>query len=167
MIPAIKIQYKPNPKQVMFHQSAAQECVYGGAKGGGKTCAMVMEALAYGMECPGATIYFFRETYDDLEANIVAEWKKRVPPELYSYHETKHIASLYNGTKYFFRYVKDKKDAEQYDGRSIDAIFVDELTKHEESTIQQLLSCLRSPLGFPPRFRASCNPGGSQKVKVH
>jgi intein/homing endonuclease len=120
---------------------------------------MVMEALAYGMEYAGATIYIFRETFDDLEANIVAEWKKRVPPELYVYHETKHIATLYNGTKYFFRYVKDKRDAEQYDGRSIDAIFVDELTKHEEVTIQQLLSCLRSPLGFPPRFRASCNPG--------
>jgi phage terminase large subunit len=124
------------------------------------TCAMVMEALAYGMEYAGATIYIFRETFDDLEANIVAEWKKRVPPELYVYHETKHIATLYNGTKYFFRYVKDKRDAEQYDGRSIDAIFVDELTKHEETTIQQLLSCLRSPLGFPARFRASCNPGG-------
>jgi phage terminase large subunit len=158
--PTVVIQYEPNAKQIRFHESGAQECVYGGAKGGGKTCAMVMEALAYGMEYAGATIYFFRETYDDLEANIVAEWKKRVPPELYKYHETKHIATLYNGTKYFFRYVRDKRDAEQYDGRSIDAIFVDELTKHEEATIQQLLSCLRSPQGFPPRFRASCNPGG-------
>lgn len=159
-LPKISIQYIPNDKQIQFHQCGATEVVYGGAKGGGKTCAMVMEALAYGMEYAGATIYFFRETYDDLESNIIAEWKKRVPQELYKYHETKHIATLYNGTKYFFRYVRDKRDAEQYDGRSIDAIFVDELTKHEEASIQQLLSCLRSPLGFPARFRASCNPGG-------
>ena len=164
--PKIVIQYEPNKKQAQFHSSNATEVLYGGAKGGGKTCAMVMEALAYGMEHAGATIYFFRETYDDLEANIVSEWKKRVPPEIYKYHETKHVATLYNGSKYFFRYVKDKRDADQYDGRSIDAIFVDELTKHEEETIQQLLSCLRSPLGFPPRFRASCNPGGIGHIWV-
>lgn len=132
----------------------------GGAKGGGKSCWLVMEAFAYGLEHEGATIYLFRETYDDLEANLVAEWKKRVPPELYKYHETKHIATLYNGTVIFFRYVRDRKDAEQYDGRSIDFIGVDELTKHEEASIQQLLSCLRSPKGFPPRFRATGNPGG-------
>ncbi len=158
--PTIKIPYAPNEKQVLFHSNAATEVVYGGAKGGGKTCAMVMEALAYGMEYKGAVIYMFRETYDDLESNIISEWKKRVPQELYNYHETKHIATLYNGTKIFFRYMRDKSDAEQYDGRSIDAIFVDELTKHSEGTIQQILSCLRSPQGYPPRFRASCNPGG-------
>ena len=159
-IPQIRIPYKPNDKQRAFHGNGATEVVYGGAKGGGKTCAMVMEALAYGMECAGATIYMFRETYDDLEANVIAEWKKRVPQELYKYHETKHVATLYNGTKVFFRYMRDKRDADQYDGRSIDAIFIDELTKHTEEAIQQILSCLRSPLGFPPRFRASCNPGG-------
>ncbi len=159
-VPKIAIPYAPNDKQKLFHSSPAIEVVYGGAKGGGKTCAMVMEALAYGMEYKGATIYMFRETYDDLESNIIAEWKKRVPQELYRYHETKHVATLYNGSKIFFRYMRDKRDAEQYDGRSIDAIFIDELTKHTEEAVQQILSCLRSPLGFPARFRASCNPGG-------
>ena len=155
----IIVPYAPNEKQKRFHANGATEVVYGGAKGGGKTCALVMEAFAYAMEHPKATIYMFRETYDDLESNIIAEWKKRVPPELYSYHATKYIATLYNESQVWFRYVQDRRDAEKYDGRSIDAVFVDELTKHEESTIQQLLSCLRSPLGYPPRFRASCNPG--------
>ncbi len=156
----IKVQYEPNDRQSEFHARGETEVVYGGAKGGGKSCALVMEAFAYGLEHPGAEIYMFRETYDDLEANLIQEWKKRVPPELYNYHETKHTATLNNGSTVKFRYIRDKKDADQYDGRSIDAIFVDELTKHEEASIQQLLSCLRSPQGFPPRFRASCNPGG-------
>ena len=165
-VPTITIQYEPNPKQVRFHKSSETEAVYGGAKGGGKTCALVMEALAYGLEHPGAVIYGFRETYDDLESNIIREWKDRVPPEIYKYNETKHIARLYNGSTFYFRYMKDKKDADQYDGRSIDFIFIDELTKHEESAVQQILSCLRSPKGFPPRFRASCNPGGVGHVWV-
>lgn len=155
----IEVPYRPNPKQALFHACGATEAVYGGSKGGGKTISLVMEAFVYGCEYPGSTIYIFRETYDELEANIINEWKVRVPAEAYRYHESKHIAYLYNGTKVYFRFVKNKADAAKYDGRSIDWLGVDELTKHEESTIQVLLSCVRSPKGFPPRFRGTCNPG--------
>ncbi len=158
-VPDIYVPYDPNEKQKIFHGKGETEVVYGGAKGGGKTLALVMEAFAYALTYPKANIYMFRETYDDLESNIIKEWRLRVPEEVYKYNEAKHRATLFNGSTVLFRYVQDKKDAEKYDGRSIDAIFVDELTKHEEATIQQLLSCLRSPMGYPPRFRASCNPG--------
>jgi len=156
----ITIQYVPNAKQSLFHASDATEVVYGGAKGGGKSCGLVMECLAYGLENPGAEMYIFRETYDDLEANIIREWKEKVPKELYSYHESKHIATLLNGTSVKFRYIRNFTDAEGYQGRSMDWIGVDELTKHEERSIQVLMSCLRSPKGFKPRFRGTCNPGG-------
>mgnify|MGYP001310514185 CR=1 FL=1 len=43
---SIRIDYVPNKKQRQFHKSCATEVVYGGAKGGGKSCALVMEALA-------------------------------------------------------------------------------------------------------------------------
>ena len=69
----INVKYIPNTKQEIFHRCNAQEAVYGGAKGGGKSCALVMEALAYGLEYAGAEMYIFRETYDDLEANIIRE----------------------------------------------------------------------------------------------
>ena len=108
----------------------------------------------------GLTCIFFRETYDDLEANIIREWKEKVPRELYSYNESKHQATLINGTSVKFRYIRNFTDAEGYQGRSMDWIGVDELTKHERRSIQVLLSCLRSPKGFPTRFRATCNPGG-------
>lgn len=156
----IHVPYNPNPKQALFHACGADEVVFGGSKGGGKTVALVMEAFTYGVEYPGATIYIFRETYDDLEANVIAEWKKRIPPELYSYHGSKYVATLWNGSEVFFRYVRSKADAEGYDGRSIDWLGIDELTHHEEGAIQILLSCVRSAKGFPPRFRGSCNPGG-------
>lgn len=125
-----------------------------------------MEALAYGLEYAGAEMYIFRETYDDLEANIIREWKEKVPKEVYSYNESKHMAALINGTVVKFRYIRNFADAEGYQGRSMDWIGVDELTKHEEKSIQVLLSCLRSPKGFPPRFRGTCNPGGIGHVWV-
>lgn len=156
----INVNYDPNPKQQLFHKSASDEVVYGGAKGGGKSCALVMECLAYGLENPGAEMYIFRETYDDLEANIIREFKEKVPRQLYTYHESKHVATLINGTTVKFRYIRNLSDAEGYQGRSMDWVGVDELTKHEERSIQVLLSCLRSPKGFKPQFRGTCNPGG-------
>lgn len=156
----IQIHYEPNPKQVEFHKSGADECIYGGAKGGGKSFALVMEALAYGLEHAGATLYLFRQTYDDLEANIIMEWQRQVPGELYKYNAGKYFARLINGSVVYFRYIRSYDDAARYRGRSIDWIGIDELTEHEEHSIQELMSCLRSPQGFPPRFRATCNPGG-------
>lgn len=157
---AIVVPYEPNAKQAEFHASGETEVVYGGAKGGGKSCALVVEAAAYGSEYPGAEIYLFRETYDDLEANLISEWKRKIPKELYTYHESKHLATMANGTRVFFRYIRNFADAEGYQGRSMDWVGVDELTKHEEKSIQVLLSCLRSPKGYPVRFRGTCNPGG-------
>ena len=162
----ITVTYTPNAKQQIFHACPADEAVYGGAKGGGKSCALVMEALAYALEYKGAEIYLFRETYDELEANIIKEWKEKVPAELYKYNESKHLATVVGGTRVFFRYIKNKADAEKYNGRSIDFVGVDELTRHEEEAIQILLSCVRSPKGFPPRFRGTCNPGSVGHVWV-
>lgn len=156
----ITIPYDESPKQALFHASAATETFYGGAKGGGKSCGLVMDCLAYCLEFAGAEAYLFRETYDDLEANLISEWKARVPKELYTYNEAKHEARLKNSSIVRFRYVSNYKDAEHYQGRSIDYIGIDELTKHEEKTVQELLSCLRSAKGFPPTFKGTGNPGG-------
>lgn len=156
----IEVPYKPNKKQRLFHMCGADEVVYGGAKGGGKSCALVMETLAYCLENKGATAYLFRETFDDLEANLVQEWKTKVPAQLYTYSESKHIAVLKNGSRVLFRYIASDDDADGYQGRSIDYIGIDELTKHSERAVQVLLSCLRSPKGFRPKFCGTCNPGG-------
>ncbi|MEG1158669.1 MAG: phage terminase large subunit, partial [Christensenellaceae bacterium] len=156
----IQIDYQPNEKQKRFHACGAQEVVYGGAKGGGKSCALVMECLAYGLENAGAEMYLFRESYDDLEANLIKEWKEKVPKELYKYNESKHVATLANGSAVKFRYISNYADAQRYQGRSMDFIGIDELTKHLEKSVQDLLSCLRSPKGFLPVFKGTCNPGG-------
>ncbi len=159
-MPDIIIPYDPNPKQCIFHATLAEEAVYGGAKGGGKSKALVMDAIAYGFEFAGAVIGLFRESYPNLEANLIREFKKSVPKELYRYNESKHTARLINGTLVLFRYVRNEADAETYQGQEFDYIGVDELTKHKKRTIQLLLSCLRSAKGFPVCFRGTCNPGG-------
>lgn len=159
MTKIININYKENDKQKLFHQSISDEVLYGGAKGGGKSVALVMDALKYALIYKKAKVYLFRKTYDDLEANLINEWFEKVPNELYQYNKTKKIAQLINGSKVYFRFLASYSDAIRYDGRSIDYIGIDELTHFEEAWVQVLLSCLRSPLGYPPYFRATSNPG--------
>lgn len=156
----ITVDYIPRPKQVEFHKSSADECLFGGAKSPGKSCALTMECVAYAFEYPKSIPHIFRETYDDLDANIIQEFKKRVPAEAYQWNEQKHEAYLINGSTIKFRHVSNLNDAKKYQGRSIPWIGIDELTKHDEATVQELMSCNRSAEGFPVRFRATSNPGG-------
>lgn len=165
-MPQIVVNYKPNAKQKRFHACGADEVLYGGAKGGGKSCALVMEALAYGLEHAGARMGLFRETYEQLDANLVREWKSKVPKELYTYNESKHCATLVNGTQVLFRYIRNRQDAEHYQGQEFDWIGIDEITFFLEDWVQILLSCMRSAKGFPTRFRATCNPGGIGHIWV-
>lgn len=162
----VEINYTAYPKQNIFHGSDADETVYGGAKGGGKSAALVMDAVAYALKFKRAKIYLFRRTFDELEANLIDELFKRVPEKtkefpngIYIYDKQRHIATFGNGSKIFFRYVRNLQDAKKYAGREMDYCGIDELTQHEEAAIEILRSCIRSPLGHPARFKATCNPG--------
>ena len=156
----VVINYKPNEKQYIFHSCNADEVIYGGAKGGGKSYALVHDCLAYALENPGCYCYLFRESYDALESNLIDTWIMNVPRVLYTYTVNNHLVKMINGSKIYFRYIRNKDDARKYNGRSIDYIGVDELTFFDEEWIQVLLSCLRSPRGFKPVFKGTCNPGG-------
>lgn len=164
----IQINYEPNAKQALFHGCGSDEVFYGGAKGGGKSCALVMEAVAYGFEHPGAMVYLFRETYDELEANLIFEFIQKIPKEVYTYNKTDHIAFLKTDpvTRIHFRYVTCEEDAEGYNGRPMDWIGIDELTFHSKRTVQILMSCMRSVKGFKTYFRATGNPGGIGHIWV-
>lgn len=162
----IVLDYEPNAKQAEFHRAAEDYAVYGGARGGGKTKALVEEAFAWGMEHAGANMFIFRETYTALEQNVIREWKESIPEQLYKYNESKHIVKLINGTTISFSFVNNEDDARRYQGSNIDWIGIDELTKHTEKEVQLLLTCLRSAKGFKPKFRGTCNPGGVGHVWV-
>lgn len=156
------MDYRPNAKQTLFHKCGADEVVYGGAKGGGKSFALVMDAFAYSQRNAGSRIYLFRETYDALEANLIDCWKSNIPyeNELWKYRAQNHTIELQNGSIVYFRYVTNKDDAMKYNGRSIDYVGVDELTFYDEDWIEILRSCVRSPKGYHAVFKGTCNPGG-------
>ena len=69
----INIEYRPTPKQQFFHASTANEILYGGAAGGGKTKALIMDAVFRCINNPGCTAVVFRRTYQELEDTDIKE----------------------------------------------------------------------------------------------
>ena len=78
----VHLAYQPTPKQALFHQSTADELLYGGAAGGGKSKAIVMEALIDALEHPGIHSYLFRRSYPELQDTLIKEALSSVPAEL-------------------------------------------------------------------------------------
>src|SRR6516162_4685683 len=69
---AAKIAAQPGP-QTAFLRSGADICIYGGAAGGGKTAALILEALRHVGRVSDFTAVFFRRTMPQI-TNPGALW---------------------------------------------------------------------------------------------
>lgn len=158
----VNIDYTPTIKQGMYHSSKADELLYGGAAGGGKSKASVMEAFIDGMEHPGVHSYLFRETFRELEDTLIKEAKSSIPQELGRYISSTHDYKLVNGSELHFRYCRNMTDAFTYQGAEMNRLFIDELTKFTKDRFDYLCTRVRAAkkLNVKPYKRFTANPGG-------
>ena len=157
----ITIDYTPTPKQEMFHHSRAKECLFGGAAGGGKSKATVMDALFRCLQYPGTTAYIFRRTYRELEDSIIKEAILSYPKEIATYNSGRHEHKLINGSMILYRHCENLMDAYTYKGMEIQWLYFDELTTFSYDVYTFLKSRLRAKkeLGVRPCVRCTSNPG--------
>ena len=158
----ITIDYQPTPKQMLFHTSDANEVLYGGAAGGGKSKACVMDALARCLRSPGTAAYIFRRTFRELEDTIIKEAKASYPAGLGKYVAARHEYLLNNGSRILFRHCERIADMYSYAGAEIQFLYFDELTTFEGEIYDFLKTRLRAKrsLGVVPVVRSTSNPGG-------
>ncbi len=154
----IKVNYKPTEKQRLFHSCPADEVLYGGAAGGGKSVALVMDALDYALRYSGSTIVLFRRTYPELEESLILNALKFYPRQIYSYNESKKTMKLINGSRILFRYLEKKNDETRYQGAEFQYIGFDELTHFNKKQYEFLKSRLRGSTKQPKYIRATANP---------
>ena len=131
----ISLDYKPTDKQRQFHESTADEVLYGGAAGGGKSYAICWDALIRCLKWPGTHAYLFRRTYPELEQTLVRTMTQIVPPALGSYTQTMHEMRLINGSVIHFCHMSDAGDMIKYQGAEIHWLYFDELTHFTLSLI--------------------------------
>lgn len=156
-----RVSYEPTEKQKLFHASRADEALFGGAAGGGKSKAIVMDALFRCLMFPKTHAYIFRRTYGELEDTIIREARDSYPDGLGRYNAARHEIELPNRSVIHFRHCAHRDDRFLYKGAEIQWLYFDELTSFEEDIYDFLKTRLRAKkaLGVRPCVRSSSNPG--------
>ena len=137
------------------------EALYGGAAGGGKSDALVVEALRQ-VGIPHYKGLIVRKTYPQLAELIdkSLNYYPRAYPKS-RYNASAHTWTFPSGAKILFGSMQYTKDRTRYQGQAYDFIGFDELTHFTWDEYSYLFSRNR-PNGPGTRvyIRASANPGG-------
>lgn len=160
------IVWKPQPKQIRFMERPEYECLYGGAAGGGKSDALLIEALRQ-VHIPHYRGIIFRKTYPQLTELIDRS------QTLYSlafpkadYNDSKHCWVFPSGAKIYFGSMQHTKNKTDYQGKRYDFIGFDELTHFTWEEYSYMFSRNRPSKNPKSKektrcyIRASTNPGG-------
>lgn len=150
MSQTIPIDLYLQPKQTLVFQSLAQEILFGGAAGGGKSHLLRVIAIYYALIVPGIQIYLFRRQVSDLEKNhiygsgsllvLLCDYLEQGQVK---YNSQKKSISFFNGSIIHLNHLKNDLDLVRFQGVEIHILLIDELTHFTEKQYRFLRSRTR------------------------
>jgi hypothetical protein len=155
--------FSPNPgPQTEFLAAPEKEVLYGGAAGGGKSYALLVDPLRYA-DNGNFRGLLLRRTLGEL-AELIDQSKKLYPkafPSAY-FRESKNLWVFPSGSTLLMSYVDKDQDVTRYQGQAFSWIGVDELGHYPTPYVWDYLrSRLRTTdQSIETYMRASANPGG-------
>ena len=162
-----KVVFRPQKgKQEKFLACSADICIYGGAAGGGKSYALLLEPLRHIGNKQFAAVTFRRTNPQILSPGGL--WSESfniysllgATPKL----SPKPMWVFPSGATITFSHLEMESTKYDWQGSQIPLIMFDELTHFSESVFFYMLSRNRSTCGVRPFVRATCNPDADSWV---
>src|ERR1019366_4290683 len=126
-----------------YLRTISPQCLSVGGIRSGKTVGVLMFMIMnYTLAFEGCDILILRRTFKELESGAIADFKTFVPKELYTYDQTKHVATFMNGSRVVMGHCQNNKmrDIEQYLGQAYPAILIDEAGQFSPDAYMMLYS---------------------------
>lgn len=153
--------WTPQPRQLEFMRRPEDEALYGGAAGGGKSDALVIEATRQ-VHIPHYKALILRKTYPQLTELIEKSLRYySIAFPKARYNASEHTWYFPSGAKIVFGSMQHSKDKLNYQGKAYDFVAFDELThfSYEEYIYLTSRNRANGP-GTRVYTRATANPGG-------
>ena len=158
------IRAQPGPQR-RFLAAEADIAVYGGAAGGGKTWALLLDPMRY-RDRPDFSAVFFRRTTVQIR-NPGGLWDES--HKLYGPVGGEPFASALewrfpSGARVRFAHLEHEKTVLEWQGAQLPLICFDELTHFSAAQFWSMTARNRSVSGVRPYIRATCNPDADSWV---
>ena len=151
--------------QTAFLATRADIAIYGGAAGGGKTWALLMEPLRHVANPEFGAVFFRRSTVQIRNEGGLWDESSKLYPQIAG-EPKEHVLSwrFPSGAAVTFAHLEHDKTVLGYQGSQIPLICFDELTHFSERQFWYMVSRNRSMSGVRPYIRGTCNPDADSWV---
>ncbi|HEX2962270.1 MAG TPA: terminase family protein [Ignavibacteriales bacterium] len=158
-----EILWKPQTTQYRMLESSADEILFGGAKGGGKSEALLFGALRY-VNHNGYKALILRRTYPRLKELIGRSMCFRQLSA--QYNKQGKTWTFPGGGTIRFGHCQNPGDELNYQGHQYHYIGFDQVEEFTEEMFLVISACGRKTDDIPVRIRATANPGGVGRIWV-